>query len=545
MRRKKILFCSEASWLATGYSVYTKEVLSRLNQIIDIEVAELACYADRNDHNIQKTPWKVFPNKPLRDDSTYSHYMASPSCQFGEQAFNSVLLDFQPDIVIDIRDWWMVEFEQRSPFRDFFTWAIMPTVDAKPQAVQWINTYASADAVFSYSEFGRDTLLNQCDAMKFVDTAPPCASQNFVPVNDKQEHKSKMGIQPSAFIIGTVMRNQKRKLYPDLLRSFRDFIDNVQDPNIFLYCHTYYPDVGWDLPALMQDADLGNRILFTYRCQNCKKINIDFFKDSVQYCSSCQKFMNQIVGINNPVSEIELAQIYNLFDLYVQYANSEGFGMPQLEAAQCAVPIISTYYSAMESVIDNIGGIGIPPLSYYIECETGCERAIPDNKKFVDVLVELYGQKTQLPSLGQQLRANTLKKYNWDDTANVWAKYISTVEVKDIQQTWLSPPKIIDTPTGIPDTITRITDKVNFIFTDILAKPEWVGGYFWKKVLKDITFGYRCENLKKDFYFNESHLQSYGGNQPFNLEDACREMHSLRTQINQWEKTRHESLIRR
>ena len=46
MRNKKVLFVSEASWMSTGYSVYTKEVLSRLNQIDGLEVAELACYAD-------------------------------------------------------------------------------------------------------------------------------------------------------------------------------------------------------------------------------------------------------------------------------------------------------------------------------------------------------------------------------------------------------------------------------------------------------------------------------------------------------------------
>ena len=54
MRKKKILFVSEASWLSTGYSVYTKEILSRLNQIDEFEVAELACYVDRNDKNIKR-----------------------------------------------------------------------------------------------------------------------------------------------------------------------------------------------------------------------------------------------------------------------------------------------------------------------------------------------------------------------------------------------------------------------------------------------------------------------------------------------------------
>ena len=147
MNNKKVLFCSEASWLSTGYSVYTKEVLSRLHQVDGIEVAELACYIDANDANIKNVPWGVYPNKPLPNDPAYGSYSSSPSAQFGEQSFNHILLSFQPDMVIDIRDWWMIEFEQRSPFREFFHWAIMPTVDAEPQANQWINTYSAADSV--------------------------------------------------------------------------------------------------------------------------------------------------------------------------------------------------------------------------------------------------------------------------------------------------------------------------------------------------------------------------------------------------------------
>ena len=133
MRKKKILFVTEASWLSTGYSVYTKEVLSRLHQIPEFEVAELACYVDRNDKNIQSTPWGVYPNKPVPQDESYSLYKGNPIAQFGDLSFNHVLMSFQPDIVMDIRDWWMLEFEQRSPFRDFYHWAIMPTVDAEPQ----------------------------------------------------------------------------------------------------------------------------------------------------------------------------------------------------------------------------------------------------------------------------------------------------------------------------------------------------------------------------------------------------------------------------
>ena len=537
-RNKKILFCSEASWLSTGYSVYTKEILSRLYQIEGFEVAELACYVDANNPMIASTPWKVYPNKPLPNDSRFNAYSGNPSAQFGDHSFNNVLLDFQPDVVIDIRDWWMIEFEQRSPFRDFFHWSIMPTVDAEPQDLQWINTYASADSVFSYSEFGRDVLLKQCDDMKFVGIAPPAASDIFLPVSDKNQHKNNMGVSPDAMIIGTVMRNQKRKLYPDLFQSFRQFLDTVDDDTVFLYCHTYYPDVGWDIPKLLDEHGLASRTLFTYKCKNCKNVSINFFQDSTQPCTQCGHFSSSLTGISNSLDDGELSKIYNIFDLYVQYANSEGFGMPQLEAVYCGVPVVATYYSAMQSVVDNIGAIGIKPLSYYIECETGCKRAVPDNSQFVTELIRLHNQKEQLSSIGMQMRDKARGHYGWDKTAQVWIDHIHSVSLKDPKETWLSSPKIFQPAQSIPSHIESSLDKINFIFTDVLHKPEWIGSYLWKKVLKDCTFGYKCENINKDFYFNESHKQSLQSLQPFSFEEACKEMVQFRNQINEWEKAR-------
>ena len=92
MRKKKILFVSEASWKVTGYSVYTKEVLSRLSQIQNLEVAELACYACSTDTEVQTTPWKVYPNKPHPSSPEFQEYKGTPTRVFGEQTFNQILL---------------------------------------------------------------------------------------------------------------------------------------------------------------------------------------------------------------------------------------------------------------------------------------------------------------------------------------------------------------------------------------------------------------------------------------------------------------------
>jgi glycosyltransferase involved in cell wall biosynthesis len=311
MRKKKVLFVTEASFHPTGYSVYTKEVLKRLHKHPELEVAELASFTGPEAPELKDIPWKVYPNVPSASNQEHmNYYNSTMTNKFGEFSFNHVLLDFQPDFVMDIRDWWMLEFEERSPFRQFFNWAIMPTVDAEPQNVQWIDTYCSADAVFAYSEFGRDTMLNQSENIKFVDIASPCASENFKRLDDKKQLRKEFGLDENAIIFGTVMRNQRRKLYPDLFKAFRLFLDKNPDiHNCYLYCHTSYPDVGWDIPDLIKTYGLSNKVLMTYKCRGCNTIKSMHFNDAVVYCSQCKSFSCSLVGISNKIDEFELNKV--------------------------------------------------------------------------------------------------------------------------------------------------------------------------------------------------------------------------------------------
>ena len=119
----------------------------------------------------------------------------------------------------------MIDYQERSPFRTLFNWAIMPTVDAEPQNEQWLSTYANADAVFNYSDWGLDLLKRESNnKIKCLGSAPPSANAAYTPVKDKLEHKSNMGFDPSLQIVGTVMRNQRRKLFPDLFEAFRKLL---------------------------------------------------------------------------------------------------------------------------------------------------------------------------------------------------------------------------------------------------------------------------------------------------------------------------------
>ena len=139
----------------------------------------------------------------------------------------------------------MLDFAERSPYRNFFNWCLMPTVDAAPQARQWIATYQSADACFTYSDWAGKVLQQQSGGkINYLGSAPPSAHPAYSPSDDKDAVKKSLGMDPDWKIVGTVMRNQRRKLYPDLFEAFRLLLNKVDnDPSYKLYCHTSYPDM--------------------------------------------------------------------------------------------------------------------------------------------------------------------------------------------------------------------------------------------------------------------------------------------------------------
>jgi glycosyltransferase involved in cell wall biosynthesis len=550
MRKRKVLFVTEASFHPTGYSVYTKEVLSRLHNHPELEVAELGCYADANTPEVKDIPWKFYPNVPSSDNENLMNiYNSSMSNKFGEFSLNSVLIDFQPDFVMDIRDWWMLEFTERSPFRKFFNWAIMPTVDAEPQNTSWMDTYSTADGVFAYSEFGRDVMKAQSSKLNFIDIASPCASDTFFPFPDKSSVRNDMGLRDDVFIVGTVMRNQRRKLYPDLFKAFRSFLDKNPDLNDhYLYCHTGYPDVGWDIPALIRDNGLSNKVLFTYKCKKCGDIKANFFNDVIAFCGKCGTLSSTLVGIGNRMDDTDLNKIYNLFDIYIQWANSEGWGMPQLEAAYAGLPIVSVNYSAMESLIDNIRGIGVEPVGYYKELETGCLRAVPDNNKLVEILTDLARDKSKLKYIANKCYTNSKKIYNWDYTANKWLKYFLETPLKDESQTWKSPSKIFNPPNSYPKELesSSVIDQANWLILNVIGRPDFLNKSQWKKLVKDLTYRVSISSNIPGYYFNDfTHPDMERRMEEFNLQKAFDVCRSIRQIYNDWEKHRMERMVQK
>lgn len=334
----------------------------------------------------------------------------------------------------DIRDPWVYDFEERSPARPYYNWVVMPTADSEPFDNNFISTLKGADAVLTYTDYGLNLLKKSGGGrLPLEGVAPPCSEDFMRHVVNKPGHKTMFGIPSDSFVIGTVMRNQRRKLFPEILEMFGKLLNKAtvkEQKRMYLYFHTAWPDLGWDMPKILKEHGLGHKVYFSYYCHECNTLQPSLYQDIKSICRKCSKFSAVMPNTGRGLDRLDLAKVYNFFDLYLQYANSEGFGLSQIEAAYCGIPVLSTDYSAMAHIVRDIGGYPIPVKKFYREPEGHTYKALPDNDWTADKILELSrcdNYKEICHSHGKLAR----ELYNWDKTAKVWMDVFDKLPPKD------------------------------------------------------------------------------------------------------------------
>ena len=492
MPKKKVLFVTECHNLASGFGTYSRQVLPRLAATGKYELAEFASYA--NPEKLEDVDWLYFSNSPENDEER-KQFDQNHINHFGFWRFDKVALTFQPDIVLTYRDPWMDDWIAQSPLRPYFHWIWMPTVDSAPQQRKWLETFSECDALLAYSEFGEKTLLEQSNnTLNVLGCASPAIDpQIYRPVPNKEIHKKSFGLPPDMNIVGTVMRNQKRKLFVELMKSFKIFLEKAP-PHIaektFLYLHTSYPEPqGWDIAEAILEQNLTSKVLTTYICRHCSKFFVSVFQDAITTCRHCKNRSAVMPNVGNGLSIPDLIKVYNLFDLYVQYAICEGFGMPQVEAAGCGVPIAAVNYSAMEDVIKFTKGYPIDVKCLYRELETGADRAHPDNEHLAKILLQHFSlPKQERDRKCFESRKGAMKRYNWDQTAKVWEDCIDSHVAVGLQGKWDSPHVPLNPHAACPN-FDNPEDLVRWTYMNVLKEPHRAFSYEATEFIQSLNFG--------------------------------------------------------
>jgi glycosyltransferase involved in cell wall biosynthesis len=544
LKKKKVLFQSEASFLSTGFSTMMMEIMKRLHKDGSIDFVEFGSYAKTSDPRAGSLPWKFYGAVPEdHDEFGKKRYSSSIYSQFGQAMFEQVLLQEQPDIVFSNTDHWMLQYQMYSPLRDNYKLMWCPTVDGRPQKIEWIEDYGKADLLLTYCDWASKVLWEESGGKikSFGSVRPGCDHKVFRPMNAKKELRQKYGVPEDSYVITTVMRNQKRKLYPDLIKSFAELIKHcVKEGNkelaekTYLYIHSSYPDVGYDLADLVMKHGVAHRVFFSYTCVACKSTYSSFFSGELACCKKCGKHAAHMPNTGHGVSRETLAEVYNMADVYVQYAVSEGYSLTCSEAKACGTPVFAVDYSAMEDHAYSPGGMPIKVQRFLSETvtETEQDRVLPDND---DLVKKLYDFFTTLSpegriSLGNAARKRAETEECFDRSYKIVLDAINSIDVPDHSLTWQYPILRSFSPsTKVPPNLNN-GQFVDWCIDNILHEPNRKKSWWRDNVVKGLNCG----------YIVIGHQQA---RQKFDRQDAGQMMLNMANEKLFWENQRYSKFF--
>jgi len=395
----------------------------------------------------------------------------------------------------------------------------MPTIDGEPQKEIWLDSYKQCDGILTYSEYGMNLLEKTGrPGTNLIAIASPGADiEVFKPPVDKKAHKKRLGIDPNAIIIGTVMRNQKRKLYKDLIEAFSMWVYKAKSKGhtdlvrkTFLYLHTSYPDVGYDIGSAIKEFKIANKVIMTYLCAKCGTAFPARFSGSTMNCIKCSQMTAHPPNASHQCPRHILADIMKCFDLYVQYSVCEGFGMPVAEAQSCGVPTMAVNYSAMEDHLQCPTSIPIDVGRFFYEAiiETEQKRALPNNQDFVNKLdrfVKLSdAQRQELNKKTREYVVEPVDTYgsdvkmprrSWDRTAAIWHKVLTECEIHDSTQTWERDTAQIYKPNLKPPKKQLTNGEfIKWVVGSVWNRPDMVDTFFAAEWLTALNLGFKTEN---------------------------------------------------
>lgn len=521
--KKKILLVNEASSLGSGFSNIGREILPRLSE--EFELGEIACYIEPGNQKHESFVagrwkwWGVMPRTP-QENAIFSQPSQHPEDQgqninqFGALIFDKVCAEFKPDIVISFRDAWMDAFISRSPFRQWFKWIYMPTIDCEYQKEEWLDLMKRANLLCCYSDFGIETLSKEAPGLKLFPKPlrPGVDLSTFSPAN-KESVRNYFGINDKIKVIGSVFRNQSRKRILDLIDAFALMKNTYGDAEVkksVLLIQSCWPDnaYSFDYPRHIMRLsthkwinnycpELKSSVLQVLKCHSCNKASLTFaanlfgrpIKNGAIYfgCMHCGQNTATPPAVGNGLTRQELAKVYNLMDLLVQFSISEGCGLPIQEAKACGIPTLVTNYSALSEKgrekpkyrhlknIDNytvhLGGELIEVDRFYIEPETSARRAltsISDASKTMRNLI--CSDLTQMKS---DARKCVEENYNWDKNIDDWRYVLRNVKPVDRENTWNKPLRNISkvVPIEAPPNLNN-EQYVEWLYINILKYPS-------------------------------------------------------------------------
>jgi glycosyltransferase involved in cell wall biosynthesis len=301
----RILWISNAPWAPSGYGGQANLFVPRL-QALGHEMA-IGC-----NHGLTgaKLDWDGITCYPADFD-------------WGNTTIHTYQDHHKADLTITLHDAWVMKPDAWPKGTRSAIWAPVDH-NPLPAAVEVVlrnpNVYPIA-----MSRFGEKMMTQR--GLQPVYVPHGIDTDVFKPQpENKAEIRKELGIPEDAFLIGMVAANQgnpsfSRKSFPQAFQAFARFAHEHEDA--WLYAHTL---------ARPTRGDHGINLEVLAVATGCPAGRLRFPPDNALQ-----------LGMTNTV----VANIYAAFDVLLNPAMGEGFGVPIVEAQACGVPVIASDHSAM------------------------------------------------------------------------------------------------------------------------------------------------------------------------------------------------------
>jgi glycosyltransferase involved in cell wall biosynthesis len=378
----RILWSANAVWSTSGYGVQGRSILPRLHDA-GHEVANFAWYGLQGGV-IQAGDIRVYPigNEP-----------------FGSDIIGAHVADFKADLVVSLMDIWVLPDDYAERCKPA-SWACWFPVDHEPCPPRVAELAKKCDYPITYCNFGQSMALQAGIANSRC--IPLGVETNTFKPGDKAAARKAMNIPADAYLVSMVAANKSmppRKAFPENLQAFARF--RARHPEAILYLHT-----------LSTTAQGG--------------VNFERLVEACDIPMSAVRFVDQyLYTVGLPSSY--LADVYRASDVLLAASQSEGFGIPIIEAQACGCPVITTNCTSMLEL--TINGIATEPTQrMWTPLDSWC--AVPSVDAIEAALEDIHARTTnEREAWGAYGALHVRERYDWDMLVrDYWLPFLAEVE---------------------------------------------------------------------------------------------------------------------
>ena len=398
---KKILWCSDSPIIPTGYAQVTRNIGMRFKRAgFDFNALGFQQWSMPISEVKYQEGWLNFPLFPVLSSGEF----------YGNQgSIEYWVNNLRPNITMFLLDSFMLRHLVENKLKGNVIERTMDKI--KNVTSPWMyfpfdsaDVYQGAkevleamDVRIAMSKFAQKLLKDQTGLDSFY-IPHGCDTLIYrpLPKDYVEKFKTQMGIQ-NKFVVGSVFRNQTRKLPSKLLKAYKIFSDRHNDTILLLHTDANDPQ-GQNLIDLME------------------RIKLD--KSKVRFTN-----MNFISG----VTAHDVNVIYNMMDVHALSTTGEGFGLPIIESQAAGIPNVITDYTTSRELIEGHGQL--VKVKDFIEGQMNTNRAMVDVEDMANCFDTYYNNRELMQKHGKDARKFTLEHYNWEKVMRMWIELLTFGEI--------------------------------------------------------------------------------------------------------------------